>query len=242
MNLLDPDSVVLDDDKLSMSDEEMQLIINVVLTKDYYDYSSIEEVPDYAVYPIKLLVQKELCLTLAIKFSEDYDMTADNNNQLKEGQKFTHYLALADHFDRLYNKYIEDGGAGGHVLNSYDVLLGGHHYYTQRNYDKGVPPALSLKVQGTYEDSIEISWEVKGLKRLLNYKVFVSEIPILDIYIDNGKISGEARLVTTIGNPHNKRARITELEPETDYYILVVVAEQNGLKGMSEIKVTTGGE
>lgn len=239
MNLPDPDIGLADDDRLSMTDEEMLLSINIVLTKDFADYTCLEEVPTHAIYPIKLLAQKELCLALAVRYAEDYDMVADSNNQIKEGQKFTHYLALAEHYDKLYNKYVTDGGAEGHVLNSYDVLLSGHHYFTPRNYDKGVPPIISVKVKGIYSDSIEVTWEIKGLKRLLNYKVFVSKDPIMDIY--KGIIANRARLITTIGDIHRKYAKITGLVPDMEYHVLVIATEQNGLRGMSEVLVTTTG-
>jgi hypothetical protein len=118
IGLPDPESVIIDETQLSMTDEDLNLLLNIMLSREFSEYSSIDEVPVSAIYPIKLLAQKELCLSLAVKYAAFYDITADNNNQLKEGQMFDHFMKLADSFDKQYEDYLYNGGAEGFIINS----------------------------------------------------------------------------------------------------------------------------
>jgi hypothetical protein len=243
--LIDPETgVETSDERLVMSDQELLLLLNVVMSRDFWGYGSIDEAPPNAVYPLKLLAQKELALALAVKYAPNYDMVADNNNQLHEGQMFEHYIKLAEELDNQYKDYLDspgdpDGLEAGAYLRSYDVLRQGKPYYfTLRNYDLSKPPTVSIKIDNVYEDAVEISWSTRNIKRLLSFKVFLSTEPIVDVY-SKIRINTKSKLVHISGDPHKTLCRISKLEPDREYHIAVVANEHNGLQGLSEVVIQT---
>lgn len=229
---------VKDTTYLSMTDEDIELYLNIALTRDFPQVPSLDLLPSECVYPLILLSKKELFYALAIKDAPLIDMSADNNNQLKRSQRFEHYMKLIEAVDKEYNQYNEDGGAGTrNTLTSYDVLIP-DRYNTRRNYEKGVVPTLSLYIEEVTDTTIEISWSVR-LSRFSNYKVYVSQNPILDEYNLKNPVAEDAKLVATILNVHQNRCRIEGLNPNSVYTIMVSATERSSLTGRAEITVTT---
>lgn len=225
---------------LSMSDEDIELYLNIVLTRDFPQIPSLDLIPSEDIYPIVLLAKKELYYALASLDAPFVDLTADNNNQIKRAQRFEHYMKLIAAVDGEYDKYIEDGGAGTHnTLTSYDVLIS-DRYATKRNYEKGRVPALSLRVVGVTDTSIEIVWSVK-LSRFQKYEVYISEEQIYDEFAITDKISPEAKLVAKILDVHQNKCRIEGLIPDTVYHIMVSATEMSSLVGRAEVIVSTSG-
>ena len=131
---------VTDTAYLSMTDEDIELYLNVVVTRDFPQVLSLDLLPQEDIYPVVLLAKKELYFTLASKDAPLIDLTADNNNQIKRGQRFEHYMKLIAAIDDEYNQYIEDGGAGArNTLTSYDVLIP-DRYATIRKERTGTEP------------------------------------------------------------------------------------------------------
>ena len=229
---------VKDTTYLSMTDEDIELYLNIALTRDFPQVPSLDLLPSECVYPLILLSKKELFYALAIKDAPLIDMSADNNNQLKRSQRFEHYMKLIEAVDKEYNQYNEDGGAGTrNTLTSYDVLIP-DRYNTRRNYEKGVVPTLSLYIEEVTDTTIEISWSVR-LSRFSNYKVYVSQNPILDEYNLKNPVAEDAKLVATILNVHQNKCRIEGLNPNSAYTIMVSATERSSLTGRAEITVTT---
>ena len=225
-----------------MKDEDIELYLSVVLTRDFPRVPSLDLLPQEDVYPLVLLAKKELYYTLASKDAPLYDLTADNNNQIKRSQRFKHYMELIAAVDKEYNQYNEDGGAGTrNTLTSYDVLIS-DRYATRRNYEKGLVPALSLCVAGVTENTIELCWSVQ-LSRFENYKVYISTEQIYDEFSLGEPLSPQAKLVATILDVHHNKCRIEGLTPNTVYHIMVSATEKSSLVGRNEIIVSTlGGE
>lgn len=229
---------VKDTTYLSMTDEDIELYLNIALTRDFPQVPSLDLLPSECVYPLILLSKKELFYALAIKDAPLIDMSADNNNQLKRSQRFEHYMKLIEAVDKEYNQYNEDGGAGTrNTLTSYDVLIP-DRYNTRRNYEKGVVPTLSLYIGEVTDTSIEICWSVR-LSRFSNYKVYISQNPILDEYNLKNPVAEDAKLVATILNAHQNRCRIEGLNPNSVYTVMVSATEKSSLTGRAEITVTT---
>lgn len=220
---------VQDSAYLSMTDEDIILYMNVVLTRNYPEIPSLDYLPAEYIYPIILLSKKELYYALATKEAPLYDIGADNNNYLKRSQRFDHYMKLIAQVDKEYADYLENGGAGANTLTSFDVLLS-DRYATKRNYEKGAIPALSLYVGAVTETSVEILWKAK-LSRFREYKVFISESPIVDLFNVSKPISAEAKEVVTIRNVHQTSCRIEGLLPDTEYYVVVSAVEKSSLTG-----------
>lgn len=233
---------VTDTAYLSMKDEDIELYLSVVLTRDFPQIPSLDLIPQEDIYPIVLLAKKELYYTLASTDATLIDLVADNNNQLKRSQRFEHYMKLIEAVDKEYNQYNEDGGAGTrNTLTSYDVLIS-DRYATKRNYEKGLVPTLSLRVVDVTDTTIELVWSVQ-VSRFEKYEVYVSEEQIYDEYSVSRTVSPKAKLVAKILNVHQNKCRIEGLLPDTVYHVMVSVTDKSSLAGRTEITVSTiGGE
>lgn len=231
---------VTDTAYLSMKDEDIELYLSVVLTRDFPQVPSLDLIPQEDIYPVVLLAKKELYFALASMDAPLYDLTADNNNQIKRSQRFEHYMKLIQAVDEEYNQYNEDGGAGTrNTLTSYDVLIS-DRYATRRNYEKGFVPTLSLRVTGVSETTIELLWSVQ-LSRFEKYEVYISEEQIYDEYSIGQSVSPEAKLVAKILNVHQNKCRIEGLLPNTVYHVMVSATDKSSLVGRAEIIVSTSG-
>ena len=223
---------------LIMSDEDISLYIDVVITRDFPEISFLDDIPQEFIYPIVLLAKKELYFTLATIDAPLIDMTADNNNQLKRSQRFEHYMKLVGVLDDEYAKYCEDGATGTrNTLTSYEVLLS-DGLYTRRTYEKGVKPTVYLHVGEVTDTTIEVSWSVR-LSHFRSYKVYVSSEPILDEYNLSSLVSDKAKLVAEIHDVHKNGCRVEGLDSNSVYHIAVVVTERSFLTGASEVVVST---
>ena len=231
---------VTDTAYLSMTDEDIELYLNVVLTRDFPKVPSLDLIPQEDIYPVVLLAKKELYFTLASMDAPLYDLVADNNNQIRRAQRFEHYMKLIQAVDEEYNQYNEDGGAGTrNTLTSYDVLLS-DRYATKRNYEKGFIPTLSLRVTNVSDTTVELLWSVQ-LSHFEKYEVYISEEQIYDEYSINQPVSPKAKLVAKILNVHQNKCRIEGLIPNTVYHIMVSATDKSSLVGRNEIIVSTIG-
>ena len=233
MNVSIQTGSVQDSDYLAMTDEELILYMNVVLTRNFPEIPSLDYLPTECIYPVILLSKKELYYALATKESPLFDIGADNNNYLKRSQRFDHYMKLIAQVDKEYADYLENGGAGGNTLTSFDVLLS-DRYATKRNYEKGVIPALIVYVGDVTETTVELSWVVKRLSRFQDYKVYISKSPIVDLFNASKPIAEDAKEVLVIRNVHQNRCRIEGLVPDTAYYVAVSVTEKSQLTGYAQ--------
>ena len=241
VNVQDPcDPTAVDSAYLTLNDDGIKLFLEAVLSRDFPTVHSLDSLPSESTYALILLAKKELYFTLATKRSGDYDITADNNNNLRRSQRFDHYMTLIKQVDEEYNRYIDDGGAGGHTLTSYDVLLS-NRYATARNYEKGVAPALTLYVGGVTATTIELEWSVK-MNQFKEFKVYISDSTILDPFVMGNKVSSKATLVATIYDPQQKKCRLENLTPNTTYHVVVSASEMSNLKGYAEVVVATESE
>lgn len=232
VSIQDPTGTVQDSAYLSMTNEDIVLYMNIVLTRNYPEIPSLDYLPAECIYPVILLSKKELYFALATKEAPLFDIGADNNNYLKRSQRFDHYMKLIAQVDEEYKDYLENGGAGANTLTSFDVLLS-DRYATKRNYEKGAIPALSLYVGVVTETSVEISWRVK-LSRFKEYKVYLSKSPIVDLFNVSQPLSADAKEVVTIGNVHQTSCRIEGLIPDTEYYVAVSATEMSSLTGYKQ--------
>lgn len=232
VSIQDPTGAVQDSAYLSMTNEDIVLYMNIVLTRNYPEIPSLDYLPTEYVYPVILLSKKELFHTLAVKEAPLFDIGADNNNYLKRSQRFDHYMKLVSQVDEEYKDYLENGGAGSNTLTSFDVLIS-DRYATKRNYEKGAIPALYLYVGAVTETSVEISWKVK-LNRFKDYKVYISESPIVDLFNVSKPLSSDAKEVIAIRNVHQTSCRIEGLTPDTEYYVAVSATEMSSLTGYKQ--------
>lgn len=237
VHIQDPDT---DNDSkyLSMTDEDLELYLTVALSRDFASVRSLDALPKASVYPLLLLAKKELYYALAVIEAPLYDMTADSNNQLKRDQRFQHYMKLIAQVDEEYNTYNSENETGTHnTLTTYDVLLS-NRYFTPRYRNKSTVPVVSLFADNVTTNSVDLSWE-RIVNNFAEFRVYISKEPIYDPYNLKQPVSEDAKLVFKVRSDTQHMCRITDLEENTVYYILIVYYDKSGLKGYSQISIDT---
>lgn len=229
----DPEVTPNDPAFLSLTDEELELVLNVALSKES-PFDSIENIMPESIYPVILLAKKELYYQLATKSAPLYKMSLGEDGGLSKEQRFEHYLALIQEVEAEYKHYKETGT----VVNVGEILLSSR-YYTRRNYNLATPPTCNLIVDLVTDTYVELSWSVRNINRFYSYVLYISENPIVDLYNPNSPIKGRAKKVIELRDIHFTKYRIENLKPFTKYYVCLVVQEANGLKGFSEVSFTT---
>ena len=220
---------------LSLTDEELLLYLNVTLGRYYPQVRSVDSIPNNLIYPVTLLTKKDLFYTLATSTAPLFDLGADNNNYLKRSQRFDHYLKLIAQVEDEYQNYLENGGEGGNVITTHNVILP-TRYNTRYNYENGIIPTPIITVDQIGEDYADISWEVH-LSKFFRYKVYLSESPIVMLDGFNTKISSEADLLYTIQDVHKKQCRISGLDKNKTYHVAVSASEMSSLIGYDEVTI-----
>lgn len=225
---------------LTMTDDDITLFIKLGVSRAYPKVTDLAELPSGSEYPITLLAKIELYLKLAVIKADKVDMGVDNNNYIKQDQRFKHYMALVAEAREQYDSWLDNEGQG--EVSSYDVLLSNRHY-TQRNFEKQVTPKVSLRIDQVTSDSVDFHWGVTNTSHFGRFKVYISKQPIVDMFKDGAtydkKIDGEAKLLVSTQNIRNTYHRVSNLESGTTYYVAVISIERNQVFGYSEMSFTT---
>lgn len=230
--------VTADSEYLTMSDEDLLLYLNIVLTRNFPDIPSIAFISNEEIYPIITLTKKELYSTLAAKDAPLYDLGADNNNYLKRSQRFEHYMKLVAQADKEYADWLENGGSDNGVIKSYKVTLS-DRYSTRYNFENTAIPKVSVYASAVTDTIAEFWWKVKDLSRFYRYKVFISENPIVDMFDLTNHIDEQASLIAEIKDIHQTKCRVTNLKPDTLYYIAIQVIDMSTVSGYAQTQFTT---
>ena len=240
VNVQSEETEVVDPAYLTMTDDDIALFIKLGVSRAYPKITDLSELPSGSEYPITLLAKIELYLKLAVLKADKVDMGADNNNYLKQDQRFKHYMSLVEEARTEYESWLDNEGQG--EVSSYDVLLSNRHY-TQRNFEKQVTPKVSLKIDQVTSDSVDFHWGVVNTSHFGRFKVYISKTPIVDMYKDGAtydkKVSEEAKLIVSTQNIRNTFHKVSNLDPETNYYVAVISIERNQVFGYSEKSFTT---
>lgn len=225
---------------LVMTDDDIELFIKLGVSRAYPEVSSLDDLPEGSEYPITLLAKIELYTKLAVTNANKVDMGADNNNYLKQDQRFQHYMSLVKEAREQYDDWLENEGQG--EVKTFDVLLSNRHY-TSRNYEKQSTPKVLIKVDQVTADTIEFRWLVSNTSHFGRFKVYASKAPIVNMHNTGNtyasKISVDAKLVLSTSDIRNTFHRLEKLESNTEYHIAVVSIERNQVFGVSEIIVST---
>ena len=240
VNVQYEESEVIDPAYLAMTDEDLMLFIKLAVSRAYPSVTTLSDLPEGSEYPIVLLAKIELYTKLAVLKADKVDMGADNNNYLKQDQRFQHYMKLVQSAKDQYENWLENEGQG--EVSSYDVLLDNRHY-SNRNYEKQVTPKVQVSVDSVTSDSVDFHWKVSHTSHFGRFKVYISETPIVDMFRDgvtySAKLTGGENLILSTDNIRNTAKRVNGLTPNTTYYIAVISIERNQVWGYSEVSFDT---
>ena len=233
---------VVDSAYLDMTDEDIQLYIKLGCSRSKPTISDLSEIEEGMQYPIILLSKIELYRKLAVLKADKIDLVADNNNQLKQSQRFDHYMKLAEDAKQEYEFWLENEDASSNTVESYNVLLEKRHY-SHRNYELQQTPKVKVSITNITSDSADVAWGVSNVSKFGCYKVFFSTKPIVDLYKEGAlaldKVNEGAKLVKNTYNIRNNTYKLKGLEAETQYYLAVFCIERNQVFGVKEISFTT---
>ena len=232
-----------------MTDEDLTMFLKLGMSKVYPSVEDLADLPPGSDYPVILVSKKELYLKLAVVSAPLYDLTADNNNQIKRSQRFSHYMALAENAQLEYEDWVENGGGatvdpntGIQGVTTYEVLRSKNHY-SLRNYEHGLSPVVRVKIGEITTESVSFSWSSFNNDHFGKYLVYVSENPIVDPFRDGSKAEDKildgATLVLSTWDFRNNHKRVEGLKPETEYYIAVFSVERNQLYGYKQVTFQT---
>lgn len=243
VNVQSENMEVIDPAYLTMTDDDIQLFIKLGVSRAYPDVTDLSDLPSGSDYPIVLLAKIELYTKLAVLKADKVDMGADNNNYLKQDQRFKHYMALVEEAREQYNHWLDNEGLnGGAGVCSYDVLLSNRHY-TQRNFEKQATPKVSLKIDQVTSDGVYFHWGVSNTSHFGRFKVYISKKPIVDMFKDGAtydkKINADAKLVVSTQNIRNTYHCVENLDSGTTYYLAVISIERNQVFGYFETSFNT---
>ena len=240
VNVQSEESEVIDPAYLTMTDNDIELFIKLGVSRAYPNVTDLDDLPNGSQYPIVLLAKIELYTKLAVLKADKVDMGADNNNYLKQSQRFKHYMTLVDEARADYESWLDNEGQG--EVTSYDVLLSNRHY-TQRNFEKQATPKVYIKIDQVTSDSVNFHWRVINTSHFGRFKVYISQKPIVDMFKDGAtydkKIDGEAKLIVSTQNIRNTYHSVGNLESNTTYYLAVISIERNQVFGYSETSFNT---
>ncbi len=243
VNIQNSKKGVVDSSFLDMQDEDILLYIKLAATRIYPGIQDLEEIEDDKSFSaLMLLVQSELYKALAVLNSPDVDMGADNNNYLKNSQRFTHYMELASQAEQQYDKWLENESSTG-TVNTYEVL-NTKYAHTKRNYELQQKPVVTFASQDVTSDSVDLSWDTGYMPHFGMYiLLFNSARPCLDMFADGSSYKdkmteGTIILRRTLDYRNNAKT-VTGLEPSTVYFFAVVALCRNGVWGYKELNVTT---
>lgn len=203
-----------------------------------HDCDASEGIPPDKLRLILLATKKELYHRLAVKSAPLYTVNTENIN-LNKQQRFMHYYYLIQAIDLEYRDLLNRGI--GSEVETAEILLDGK-YFSRRNYEHSEPPVVTLKIDNTYLDKLEISWtkfDTTKNNKFRSYGVYISNKPIIDIYNIDNIIQSDAKLVAHITDVFRTCLRIDDLTPDTLYYVAVISQDKNSLKGHSQLSVRT---
>lgn len=238
----DGSSSIYDQYYLKMTDDDIKLFIKLGVTRAYPDVEDLSELPDGSEFALVLLAKIELYMKLAVIVAPKVDLGADNNNYIKQDQRFNHYMKLVEDAKSQYDDWLENESTGANTVSSYDVLLSNRHY-TRRNYEKQVTPKVKVYIDEVTSDSVKFHWKMTNTSHFGRFKVYFSTSPIMNVFAGGAdyksKIAQDAQLVKSTGNIRDTYHTVTGLEPENTYYIAVISLERNQVFGYAETTFTT---
>lgn len=221
-----------DDYFISLTDEQVELYLKVVISRDYSQYT-IDTLPYECAYPVTLLTKLDLYFQLATSVAMEYNLSSDDGSLYRD-QKYRHCLDMMTYLRSLYNDFVDDGGTGKNTLTSYDMIIESRNG-TYRNYALSTVPSTEIVADAITDTYIELSLYITS-GSLSSIKIYLSNESIYDEY---DPVSMEDYLIATYTDPHFYKTRITGLTELTDYVVTIAVTDLTGLTGYNELSFTT---
>lgn len=234
-SLLLDDPTINSDSAFQYTDEDLADILEMAVYEHNPSYN-LTNFPKQESTFVVLLAKKEIYYRLATVSAPFYPLKAEGA-ELRKDVRFDHYMALIrlvnSEYTTRYDKFTRE------LPIQQGTLFVATKHYTTDFYNEMEQTDFEVYVDNVTTDSVEISWdkfEIIG-GRFESYSIYVNESLIYDKYMNT--ISDGATKVVEIRDIHRTFFRITGLNPQQDYHVLVMCKDMNGFKECNEFKVTT---
>lgn len=234
-SLLLDDPTISTDSAFQYTDEELADVLEMAVYEHNPSYN-LENFPKQESTFVILLAKKEIYYRLATISAPFYPLRAEGA-ELRKDVRFDHYMSLIklvnSEYATRYEKFTRE------MPIQQGTLFVATKHYTTDFYNEMEQAGHEVYVDNITHDSVEINWDKFDIigGRFDNYSIYVSESLIYDKYTN--LIEEGATKVVEIRDIHRTFYRITELEPEKEYHILVVFRDTNGFKECNEFTITT---
>ena len=234
-SLLLDDPTINTDSAFQYTDEDLADILEMSLYEHNPNYT-LENFPKQESTFVVLLAKKEIYYRLATASAPLYPLKAEGA-ELRKDYRFNHYMELlklvTSEYTTRYDKFTRE------LPIQQGNLLVARKHYTTEFYNSMEQTGLELYIDNITTNNVEFRWDkfdfIGGL--FDSYSIYVSESTIYDVYTNS--IDEGATKVVEIRDIHRNAYRITDLEPNKEYHILVVSKNYNGFKECVEEKFTT---
>jgi hypothetical protein len=218
------------------SDEDLLQILDFVTPSHNSEFTT-DTLPVSEANLVMLLAKKEVYYRLATSTAPFYPLSAEGAS-LQKNVRFDHYMALIKQVTEDYESLTGGGSGGGDtggLVETYESTVFGKAY-VRRNYNFAETPKIELTLSGITDKSVNLEWTKAG-RKFGAYSIYLAKERIIDEYALNPiKSNSPTALYTDI---HRTRARIDNLLPDTEYFIVVKVSLTNGMSNHAELQFRT---
>lgn len=226
---------VTDSEYLAMSDEDIEFYIETAILSQYPNIPSISALPREDAAIALVIAKRDLYYSLAGRYAVDVDSATNQNNELKDSQRFDHYYKLAKAAQDELDNLLADGGTGG-VLTAYDTTLD-RFYFTRYNYENTLPPTLVVTATSGI-DYILLDWYA-NVNMFRSVDIYYSTENVINQY-NNPVIPKDLKPNVVILDCKRNKYKLNNLQTNIKYYITVILYDLSGNRAMQQLEVTTG--
>lgn len=227
------------DPAYQFTDDELLMILQVV-TPTHNPQMTIETLPFDQFNFVVLLAKKEVYYRLATSTAPFYPLSAEGAS-LEKNVRFDHYMALIkvilDEYNALTGKDGGDNATVDGILETYETTVFGKPY-AQRMYELSTAPEVTLTISGITPKTVNVEWGKFSGRRFASYTLYVHTYPIVDEYADR-PIRADLSPVAFYNDIHKTRTRVTDLQPDTEYFVAMKVMTRDGMTGYHETSFRT---
>jgi Fibronectin type III domain len=224
------------DPAYKFTDEELLMILDFASASHNSELTT-DTLPITEANLVMLLGKKEVYYRLATSTAPFYPLSAEGAS-LQKNVRFDHYMALIKQVTDDYNSLTGGGSGGGDtggLVETYESTVQGKPY-ARRNYNLADLPSIELTLSGITPTSVNAEW-TKSDRHFGAYSIYVAKERIIDEYASNPiRMSSPLAHFTDI---HRTRTRLTNLTPDTEYFIVVKVQLTNGVSNYAELSFRT---
>lgn len=196
--------------------------------------TDIEELTPDEINIVVLKSLYTIYMRLAVAVAPEYDVSAEQVT-FKKGDRVYHYTSLADKIKEQLDETIANSPAEvkNLIIRSRDGSL--------RNYNLSTEQTIKFKVNSSNVYSFEVEWNRYDMTKgnFYKYSLMYSKEPIYDEYAEEKLRDGSDVTRFDFYDIKRTKYRLTDLEPDTEYYLVIVFYGRDLANTVSQITAKT---